>query len=79
MRRMRKQPKQARNDWDYTLEVGDRVYTWIRFKETAVIDDLVKSNGRNKAAAGELTPIRVTKNGQNRIAIIKNGVWYWID
>lgn len=79
MRRMRKQPIGMRNDWNHNLEVGDRVYTWVKPNETAMMDDLVESRGRNKAAIGELTPIRVVKNGQCRIAIIKNNIWYWID
>ena len=79
MRRMRKQPISVRNDWNHNLEVGDRVYTWVKYPETAMMDDLIESYGRNKAAAGELTPVRVVKNGQCRLATIKDGIWYWSD
>ncbi len=79
MRRMRKQPITVRNDWNHNLEVGDRIYTWIEFGKTAVMDDLVESNGRNKASMGELTPVRVVKSGRDRIAIVKDGIWYWTD
>ena len=61
MRRMRKQPVGPRNDWNHNLEVGDRVYTWVKFPETAMMFDLVESCGKNKAASGELTPVRVVK------------------
>jgi len=74
---MRKQPRCARNDWNHNLEVGDRVYVWMEFQKTAVMYDLTESRGRNKAAIGELTPVRVTKNGQARVATIQDGVWYW--
>jgi len=76
---MRKQPVGPRNDWNHNLEVGDRVYTWVKFPETAMMFDLVESCGKNKAASGELTPVRVVKNRQVRIAIIKNDIWYWTD
>ena len=80
MRRMRKQPIGHRNDWNHDLEIGDRVYTWVEYKKTAVIDDLVESSGHNKAASGELTPRRIVKNRKCRIATRKkNGIWYWID
>jgi len=76
LRRMRKQPVGGRNDWNHNLEEGDRVYTWVS-DETVVMDDLVVSRGKNKRASGELTPVRVCSNGKARIAIRKDGVWYW--
>ena len=76
---MRKQPVGARNDWNFGLEDGDRVYTWIKVDKTAMMDDLFLSTGKNKRAAGELTPRRVTKDGRARIAVVKDGVWYWDD
>lgn len=79
MRKMRKQSICPRNDWNHSLEVGDRVWTWVKLGETAMMDDLVQSNGKNKAAAGELTPRRVSKNGRARIAVVKDGIWYWED
>lgn len=79
MRRMHKQPVGVRDDWNHGLEVGDRVYTWVKVDKTAMMDDLVQSNGKNKASAGELTPRRVRKNGRPRIATVKDGVWYWTD
>ncbi len=79
MRKMRKQPVGVRNDWNFALEDGDRVYTWIKFDKTAVMYDLVLSNGKNKRAAGELTPRRVSRDGRARIVSVKDGVWYWDD
>jgi len=52
MRRMRKQPRGVRGDWSHGLEPGDRVYAWVRYGETAVMDDLVESRGRHKSARG---------------------------
>ena len=78
MRKMRKQPVGARNDWNFDLEDGDRVYTWIT-SDSAVMDDLFLSTGKDKRAAGELTPRRVSKDGRARIAVVKDGVWYWND
>lgn len=79
MRKMRKQPVGPRNDWNHNLEIGDRVYTWVKYPLLAVMDDLMESNGRNKAALGELTPRRVIKDGEPRIAMLQDGVWYWVE
>ena len=40
---------------------------------------LTRYSGKNKAAAGELTSRRVSRNGRPRIAVVKDGVWYWTD
>lgn len=77
MRKMRKQPVGPRNDWNFDLEAGDRVYIWTTVGEKAMMDDLVLSTGKDKRAVGELTPRRVSRNGWPRIAVVKDGVWYW--
>jgi elongation factor P hydroxylase len=65
------------DSWNDNLEVGDRVYVWVEYKKTATMYDLVESRGWGKAAAGELTPVCVKKDGKARIAVLDNGVWYW--
>lgn len=79
MRRMRKQPRCVRNDWNDDLEVGDRVYVWIEYPKMATMYDLTESRGWGKAVAGELTPVCVKKDGKSRIAVINDGVWLWRD
>lgn len=79
MRKMRKQPMGVRNDWYPDYEPGDRVYRWLEYEKSALMYDLVESRGRNKAAAGELTPILVKKDKGPRLAIVKDGIWYWAD
>ena len=77
-RRLRKQPTAVYNPRNFNLEAGDRVYKWVQFQKSATMVDLVESRGWGKRAAGELTPKPVTKNGKPRIAVIKEGIWYWL-
>ena len=79
MRRMRKQPSAGYNPWNFDLEAGDRVYDPQPELECCYIYDLVESRGRNKSAAGELTPVLVKKNGYPRRGVLGDGVWYWDD
>ena len=82
LRRLRKQPVGARNDWDFTAEPGDRVYQRARGGADYVyMYDLRESRGRDKAAMGELTPHLVKgRNGLGRHAVLcDDGHWYWND
>lgn len=79
LRRVRKQPVAVLNLWNFNHEAGDRVYTWVKYPETATMVDLVQSRGWGKRASGELTPKPVTKNGKPRIVVRRAGVWYWTD
>lgn len=77
---MRKQPVASYNPWNWKAEVGERVYRYCGSGVTiAFMFDLRESRGRNKAAAGELTPHSVKKNGQLRLAINIDDIWYWCD
>ena len=77
MRKLTKQPVGPRNDWDFRLEVGERVYE--RRGDSAVMYDL-RETGRNKRDCGELTPHIVKKHGVPRLAVMgDDGVWYWED
>lgn len=77
LRRPHKQPIASYNAWDFNREAGDRVYVWVKFQETATMIDLVESKGWGKRTSGELTPKPVTKNGELRIAVVREGIWYW--
>ncbi len=81
MRKLRKQPIGERNDWDFSLEAGDRVFERNGDSEFAVMYDLRESTGWHKRTSlGELTPHTVKKNGVPRLAVMAaNGVWYWAD
>lgn len=78
MRKLRKQPVARMDPWNFSLEPGDRVFEW-RGADQAFMYDLRESHGRNKRAAGELTPYRVTKDGIARRARRIDGIWYWVD
>lgn len=79
MRKLYKQPTKSLNSWDWDAKPRERVFRPMPLGG-AYIYDLRESNGRNKAAMGELTPILVKKNGVPRIAIkADDGLWYWID
>lgn len=78
MRKLRKQPVGSRNDRDFSLEAGDRVFE--RCGEAAVMYDLRESTGWHQRTAGELTPHIVKKNGSPRLAVMgDNGTWYWTE
>lgn len=78
MRKLRKQPVGPRNDWNFELEAGERVFE--RRGESAVMYDLQESTGWNKRTAGELTPRLVKKNGCPRLAVMgDDGIWFWED
>lgn len=79
MRKLRKQPTGPLNPWDFGAEPSDRVYEPRPDKDCAFIYDLRESRGRNKAAAGELTPQLVVKDGKPRQAVLDDdGLWYWL-
>jgi len=81
MRKLSKQPVGGRNDWDYTVEPGDRVFecAWDG-SDYAYMYDLRESNGSNKASRGVLTPFIVKKNGNPRQAVLcDDNLWYWMD
>lgn len=77
LRRMRKQPTTVCDPRNFDHEAGDRVYIWVKFKETATMVDLMESRGWGKRSSGVLTPKPVTKNGELRIAVVREGIWYW--
>lgn len=80
MRRLRKQPRCRRNDWNMDLEPDDRVFDSRPVSEGAWMYDLRESKGRNKRDSGELTPVLVKKNGKPRLAALcDDGNWYWVD
>ena len=82
MRKMRKQPVGGYDPRGWDLEEGGRVFqARTEFLETEVyyMYDLKESTGRNKSACGELTPHLVKKNGEPRIGIRIDTVWYWKD
>lgn len=78
MAKLRKQPTAQLCSWDFEAEPGERRFIAKPDLGGAYIVDLVESNGRDKKAAGELTPRVVKKNGVPRIAFMDDrGVWYW--
>jgi len=58
---------------------GDRVWRQDYTTGEFHMMDLCESRGRDKAAAGELTPVTVRKNGRARVAIEHCGQWFWVD
>ena len=77
---IRKQPVGPLNPRNFSLEAGDRVWQRDYSEGTVVMHDLRESTGRDKAAAGDLTPHVVKKNGKPRRAFRANdGKWYWED
>lgn len=78
VRRMKKQPTAVYDPRNFDHEAGDRVYIWVKFQETATMVDLVESRGWGKKNSGVLTPKPVAQNGQLRIAVIREGIWYWV-
>ena len=78
MAKLRKQPTAPLNSWDLDAEPGERRFISKPDLEGAYIVDLVEANGRDKRAAGELTPRVVKKSGVPRIAFQDDrGIWYW--
>jgi hypothetical protein len=79
MRRMRKQPIGHANPRNFRLMPGDRVWRQDHTTGEYHMLDLRESRGRDKAAAGELTPVVVKKNGRPRVACVWCGLWFWLD
>ena len=80
MKKIRKQPVGPFNAWNFSLEHGDRVWRRDATENTIVMVDLRESSGRNKAAAGDLTPHVVKKSGKPRLAVQgEDGMWYWTE
>jgi hypothetical protein len=79
MRRMRKQPVGSANPRNFRLMPGDRVWRQDYTTGEFHMMDLRESRGRDKAAAGELTPVIVKKNGRARVACVWYGLWFWVD
>jgi hypothetical protein len=78
LRRVRKQPVAAFNQWDFDRNEGDRVYRRIGDSDEAELIDLHESHGRDKAAGGELSFRVVKKDGRVRRAVLcDDGLWYW--
>ena len=71
---MLQQPLGYTTGHDFSIEVGD-VYVFGGWPHR-----MAESNGRDKRAAGELTPRRINgppwARGYDRDV---NGVWHWID
>ena len=75
---MRKQPVGPLDAWNFSLQPGDRVWQRDHSEDTVSMFDLRESTGRNKAAAGDLTPHQVKKNRRPRRAFLADdGKWYW--
>ena len=71
-RKMRKQVKGRLNLWGMDQEAGERVFD---FK--GIVFDLRESNGRNKRAEGELTPVIARPQKRGAVAVCIDGVWFW--
>ena len=78
MRKMRKQPVGAFNQYDFGLNAGDRVYSDLG-DGTYLMSDLRESNGADKAASGVLSYSDVKKNGVDRLAVKVGELFYWQD
>jgi len=70
--RMRKQPIKRMNSWDFDAEVGERV-----IGIDGKVYDLCESRGRNKSAAGELTPVLARPHKKGARATKIDEGWYW--
>ena len=72
VRMMRRQPTRTVSDWVQDAEVGECIIYrgWPH--------RLAESRGRNKRAAGELTPVKI--RGPRRAIGIRqvNATWYWV-
>lgn len=73
MKKMRKQVSGFLKSWDHDLEPGQRVFDSFDGK----VYDLCESNGRNKAASGELSYKEPVAQKKGKIATEINGIWYW--
>jgi hypothetical protein len=71
--KMRKQPTKQFNEWDQSIEIGDRCIDNIHNK----IYDIVESNGINKSRIGELTFKEPITQKKGKIPVQKFDVWYW--
>lgn len=79
-RKLRKQPVRCYCERDEQAEPGERLFKPMPELEGAYIIDLVESRGKDKRAAGVLTPQTVRKHARPRIAFMDDsGVWYWQD
>jgi hypothetical protein len=72
-KKMRKQISGVLNQWDFSVEPGQRVID-IRTKE---VFDLRESTGFGKRDAGVLTPYKVKPPHESAIPVDLDGVWYW--
>ena len=82
LRKLHKQPVASTLDAAHECDVGDRLYEPLPDGTgNAWMGDLRVSNGRLKAATGELTLVYVRKNGCPRIAVLPDDTdeWYWDD
>jgi hypothetical protein len=80
MRKIRKQPVGPLNAWNYSLLPGDRCWQRDHSEDYVLMVDLRESTGRDKAAAGDLTPHTVKRNGKPRRAVLADdGIWYWLE
>ena len=79
MRKMHKQPTGPYSPWNFDHEEGDRVFQRLGDTNKAIMFDLFESKGKDKASCGILIERVVMKDGKERVAVCKDGVWYWVD
>lgn len=80
LRKLHKQPCASTLDAGHMCRAGDRLYKCLPDGTgRAWMGDLRFSNGRLKAATGELAIVWAKKNGRPRIAVLLEDEWYWDD